>query len=72
MEFFLFAGLMGLDMLLFIFLAVRYTYVEAAQDDSKVPPAETSSLKAADSSPDNKNLKQQKGLDNKAFNDSSM
>ena len=64
MEFFLFAGLMGLDMLLFIFLAVRYTYVEVAADESKVPP-ETSSLKS-----DNKTLQQ--GTDNKAFNDSSM
>ena len=29
MEFFLFASLMAIDMLLFIFLATRYTYVES-------------------------------------------
>jgi len=32
MEFFLFAGLMLLDMLLFIFLASRYTYVEEKKE----------------------------------------
>ena len=31
MEFFLFAGLMALDMLLFFFLASRYTYVQVPE-----------------------------------------
>ena len=35
MEFFLFAALMAIDMLLFIFLASRYTYVDNTDDDVK-------------------------------------
>lgn len=42
MEFFLFAGLMVVDMLLFFYLAVRYTYVEVGsnKDEEKKKPIE--------------------------------
>ena len=53
MEFFLFAGLMAVDMLLFFYLASKYTYVEvddktekgAGDDDKKVPDRFPSSIK---------------------------
>lgn len=35
MEFFLFAGLMIVDMLLFFFLAYRYTYVKVESEEKK-------------------------------------
>ena len=40
MEFFLFAGLIALDIILFVILALRYTYVEDQKEknDSKESP----------------------------------
>jgi hypothetical protein len=35
MEFFLFAGLIALDIILFVILALRYTYVEDEKDKSE-------------------------------------
>lgn len=68
MEFFLFAGLMALDMLLFLFLAIRYTYVESKQDehDEKKREAEQSSESTPKKMQPNK---QQNGTDNSAFTD---
>ena len=57
MEFFLFAGLMALDMLLFFFLASRYTYVqvsEATNPQEKETP---------------NNSKKQLGSENEGFSD---
>ena len=64
MEFFLFAGLMALDMLLFFFLASRYTYVQ-------IPEAQNSHEKEK---PNNDSMKSSKsptgvGLENKGFAD---
>lgn len=53
MEFFLFAGLIALDIVLFVILAVRYTYVE---DDKSI---EDNKKKDSSSSVD--------GADNQAF-----
>jgi hypothetical protein len=54
MEFFLFAGLIALDIILFVILALRYTYVEDEKEKSE-------SMKRLRSS----TVKE--GTDNKAF-----
>lgn len=54
MEFFLFAGLIALDIIFFIFLAVRYKYVESEK------PKEESISRASTSTPTG-------GTDNQAF-----
>lgn len=63
MEFFLFAGLMGANMLFFIYLAVRYTYVQA-DEDKKVPEE----VKPASGHHE----LQKEGTENKAFTDTPM
>lgn len=67
MEFFLFAGLMGLDMLLFFFLAARYTYVEADDENKKdfVVKAEASLAHSLIT----ENPKNALGTENKGFSD---
>lgn len=70
MEFFLFAGLMALDMLLFFFLAANYTYVkvdEKAEDEEKekkVPDRSVSPVKLG-----TENSEKPIGLENKGFSD---
>lgn len=69
MEFFLFAGLMAADMLLFFYLAGRYTYVkveDAKDDDEKKVPAESmSSTKSSVIENSEKSM----GSENKGFTD---
>lgn len=60
MEFFLFAGLMGVDMLWFIFLAVRYTYVETEVKQKEEPM------------PSSSPVRQQQGTVNQAFTDTPV
>lgn len=45
MEYFLFAGLMGLDLILFIVLAVRYEYVTNIKDPPKLVVLASSSIR---------------------------
>ena len=52
-------------MLLFIFLAVRYTYVEVEDDKKNDPPVANSLKNGAEK-------KTYEGTDNKAFNDTTM
>lgn len=72
MEFFLFAGLMSIDMLLFMILAARYTYVEASpekeqgQDEKLKLPVEQRRDGVADSSTG------KFAVENKGFTDSAM
>ncbi len=70
MEFFLFAGLMALDMLLFFYLAARYTYVEV----EKLKGVEEKKVAAAEAPPSSKpaveNIdKSMLGSENKGFTD---
>jgi len=68
-EFFLFAGLMGLDMIIFIFLATRYEYVSVVEDEQKKPIDDGSSSSGSSSSSD---TSQKKGKDNQGFSDTGM
>lgn len=54
MEFFLFAGLIALDIVFFVFLAIRYTYVEDGKKE------EEGNLKSPSQATTN-------GTDNEAF-----
>lgn len=70
MEFFLFAGLMAADMLLFFYLARRYTYVKVeddnkADEEKKVPAEAMLSTK----SPVIENSEKTMGTENKGFTD---
>lgn len=66
MEFFLFAGLMGFDMILFFYLAARYTYIEVEKMEvdqgNKMPVTEVPL-------PNKQNAEKAKERDNKGFND---
>ena len=70
MEFFLFAGLMAGDMLLFFYLASNYTYVEVEKtekggdDEKKVPDRFPSSIKLG-----TENSEKPIGTENKGFSD---
>jgi solute carrier family 15 (oligopeptide transporter), member 1 len=66
-EFFLFAGLMGLDMIIFIFLATRYEYVSVVDDEQKKPIDDGSSTSSSSSE-----ASQKKGKDNQGFSDTGM
>ena len=68
MEFFLFAALMAIDMLLFIFLASRYTYVENVDDVVGVADKEDS---GKDKTPVQKAVANY-ASDNDGYNDSAM
>jgi len=68
MEFFLFAALMAIDMLLFIFLASRYTYVENVDDVVDVADKEDS---GKDKTPVQKAVANY-ASDNDGYNDSAM
>ena len=64
MEFFLFAGLMALDMLLFFYLAFRYTYVEVQPNDSeKKKPIEEHAIKPIELTADGSLGRDNKGFD---------
>jgi hypothetical protein len=71
MEFFLFAGLMAVDMLLFFYLASKYTYVEVEKtekggdDEKKVPDRFPSSIKLGSDNSE----KSAMGTENKGFSD---
>ncbi len=70
MEFFLFAGLMAVDMLGFFYLASNYTYVESEKtekggdDAKKVPDHFPSSVKLGTD-----NSEKPSGTENKGFSD---
>lgn len=76
MEFFLFAGLMALDMLLFFYLAANYTYVKVEEKtkvnekvgdegkETKVPDHSLSPIKLG-----TENSKTPTGTENKGFSD---
>ncbi len=66
MEFFLFAGLMGLDMILFFYLAARYSYTEVEKmevDQGNKMPVTEVPLSSK------QNAKKAKGRNNEEFTD---
>ena len=68
MEFFLFAGLMGVDMLWFIFLAFRYTYVDTQSNDK-----ENNNTKPATPVPSSAvAVHRNQGRENKAYTETPM
>ena len=72
MEFFLFAGLMALDMLLFFYLAARYTYVKVEKDkdvddDEKKVPAVSEEPLSTKPAPED--AEKYTGSENKGFSD---
>ena len=68
MEFFLFAGLMALDMLLFFYLAARYTYVQVEKPKGE---EEENKESATEASLSRKPVTQKStlGTENKGFSD---
>lgn len=70
MEFFLFAGLMALDMLLFFFLASRYIYVQVPEIKSQGEEEKSNDESMLSNKPQNAEISgKQVGSENKGFSD---
>lgn len=70
-EFFMFAGLMFLDMLFFAFIAYFYKYVDVAALERQRKEAQSGSSNNNNSSSDNMRLENRKGIENQGYSGST-